>query len=81
MVRDIETEMIIKKAQTEILEKIDTLSKDSTLRPVLILASYCTDNPNCTDEHPCDECLGFCNVAFVKKDDISNVVCSLNFVR
>ena len=34
---------------------------------VLILASYCgDDNPDCTEERPCDECLGMCNVALAE---------------
>ena len=42
-------------------------------RRVLILASYCGgDDPNCTEQTPCNECLRMCNVAevVVGLDDI-----------
>jgi hypothetical protein len=33
---------------------------------VLLLASYCgTDNPECSDQCPCNDCLRMCNVAEV----------------
>jgi len=31
----------------------------------LLLASYCVDNDDCTDEFPCDDCLRMCNVIIV----------------
>jgi len=31
----------------------------------LILASYCDQNPECSDEKPCKACLEMCNVAVV----------------
>jgi len=35
-------------------------------RQVLLLASYCgNDNPNCSEERPCYECLQMCNIAEV----------------
>lgn len=35
-------------------------------RRVLLLASYCDeDDPNCSEEFPCPECLQICNVAEV----------------
>jgi hypothetical protein len=43
-------------------------------RRVLLLASYCeTDDPDCSEERPCNECLRMCNVAevVVGLDDIT----------
>lgn len=42
-------------------------------RRVLLIASYCVeDNPECTDDRPCSDCLRMCNVAevVVGRDDI-----------
>lgn len=42
-------------------------------RRVLLLASYCgTDNPECTENKPCVDCLQMCNTAevVVSLDDI-----------
>ena len=34
---------------------------------MLVLASYCGgENPNCSDERPCNLCLADCNVALVR---------------
>lgn len=39
---------------------------NKSTRRVLLLASYCgADNPNCSDDFPCDECLKMCNVCEV----------------
>ncbi len=35
-------------------------------RRVLIITSYCgDDNPECTEDRPCNDCLRMCNVAVV----------------
>ena len=42
-------------------------------RRVLLIASYCgEDNPDCTEDRPCNDCLRMCNVAevVVGLDDI-----------
>jgi len=31
-------------------------------RQYLLLASYCADNPKCSESRPCKECLGMCNI-------------------
>jgi len=39
---------------------------------ILLLASYCgEDNPKCTDEVPCLECLKMCNVASANVEKLS----------
>lgn len=35
------------------------------LRRVLLLASYCGNNNDCSNHQPCNECLSMCNVAEV----------------
>ena len=39
---------------------------EKTHTPVLLLCSYCgDDDPDCTNEVPCEECLKMCNIALV----------------
>lgn len=47
--------------------------KDPTKYRVLLLASYCdgTDNNSCTDDSPCIDCLGMCNVFEIEKEAIT----------
>jgi hypothetical protein len=47
--------------------------KDPTKLKVLLLASYCngTDNHTCTQENPCIDCLGMCNVFEIDKESIT----------
>ena len=78
------TEVGIKQGQKNAVENLCLFSVRGSLRPVLLLASYCgDDNPNCTDTQPCDECLKMCNIAFIenKAIDINKVVCSFDFVE
>lgn len=35
---------------------------------ILALASYCDDNPDCSKDFPCDECLHDCNVFETTED-------------
>jgi hypothetical protein len=79
-----EVEKVIKEAQKDAAEKLRLFSVSGSLRPVLLLASYCgEDNPNCTNIKPCDECLKMCNIAFVedKSIDINKVVCGFDFIE
>ncbi|MBU0792296.1 MAG: hypothetical protein KKC55_17815 [Gammaproteobacteria bacterium] len=47
---------------------------------VLLLASYCgEDNSDCSDEHPCPECLKMCNVALIKGRP--NVLGGMDYTR
>jgi len=91
---------MIEKAHSKLIEHGTTLNREQrqqlidellvlfnvsgSLRPVLLLASYCgDDNPNCTDTKPCDECLKMCNIAFIedKAIDINKVVCGFDFIE
>jgi len=73
----------IKKGQLDAIEKMRLFSASDNLRPILLLASYCGDNPKCTDTNPCKECLGMCNIAFIDKDVIKldKVVCGRDFIE
>ena len=36
---------------------------------VLLLASYCgSDDKDCTDDFPCDECMKMCNIGVISGD-------------
>uniref|UniRef100_A0A6M3J3N7 Uncharacterized protein n=1 Tax=viral metagenome TaxID=1070528 RepID=A0A6M3J3N7_9ZZZZ len=78
-----EVKKVIKNGQKDAIEKLRLFSVSGSLRPVLLLASHCGDNPNCTDTKPCDECLKMCNIAFIEhKDiDINKVVCGFDFIE
>jgi hypothetical protein len=79
-----EVEKVIKQGQKDAAEKLRLFSVSGSLRPVLLLASYCGDDtPNCTNTKPCDECLKMCNIAFVedKSIDINKVVCGFDFIE
>jgi hypothetical protein len=65
-------------------EKLRLFSVSGSLRPVLLLTSYCgDDNSKCTEANPCEDCLKMCNIAFIDKDDIKseNVVCGYDFME
>jgi hypothetical protein len=48
---------------------------------VLLLASYCGgDNPDCSDRHPCNECLHDDNVAIIETGTI-RVLGGLDYVK
>ncbi|AUR94328.1 hypothetical protein NVP1193O_197 [Vibrio phage 1.193.O._10N.286.52.C6] len=40
-------------------------------RRVLLLASYCSDNPDCSNRRPCNKCLSMCNTFNVDKSAIN----------
>lgn len=65
-------------------EKLRLFSVSGSLRPVLLLTSYCgDDNSKCTEANPCEDCLKMCNIAFIDKDAIKseNVVCGYEFME
>jgi len=37
---------------------------------VLLLCSYCDENPSCSDDYPCDDCLKMDNVVIVSGDAV-----------
>lgn len=78
-----EVEKIIKQGQKNAVEKLHLFSVNGSLRPVLLLDSYCGDNPKCTDTNPCETCIGMCNIAFIDKDAIKSdkVICGRDFIE
>ncbi len=51
-------------------------------RKVLLLASYCgDDDPSCTDDLPCLECLKMCNIADQQPGPITGNVGGWGFNR
>ena len=79
-----EVEKVIKQGQKDAAEKLRLFSVSGSLRPVLLLASYCGDEEsNCTDTKPCNECLKMCNIAFIENDtiELDKVVCGFDFVE
>jgi len=78
-----EVDKIIRKGQEDAVEKLRLFSVNGSLMPILILASYCGDNPNCTEAKPCEECLKMCNIAFIDRDaiKIDKVVCGFDFLE
>lgn len=63
-------------------EQWDPSLLGSKVRKVLLLTSYCEDddNPTCTDEFPCVECLQMCNVVLVEIS-MEHVVGSFAYLR
>ena len=47
----------------------------------LVLASYCDQNPECSDEKPCKECLEMCNVAVIPGGTDINVLGGLDYIN
>lgn len=61
------------------VDRMNKFINPKVQRKILILASYCgEDNSNCSDDHPCPECLEMCNVATTDGD--LNVMGGLNFI-
>ena len=50
---------------------------------MLLMASYCDDNPECTDKLPCEECLKMGNIVLMPKDQIKteNIIGSYNILN
>lgn len=40
---------------------------------VLLLASYCDNDPSCTDDLPCLDCLKMCNIATMRGRPAENL--------
>jgi hypothetical protein len=53
------------------------------MRKVVLLASYCGDNSNCTDKKPCLECLAMCNTFNIEDSaiDTENYVDTLSYLN
>lgn len=64
-----------------LLVPVEAKQEQGEERRVLLLTSYCGDNPDCTNNHPCYECLQMCNVAVIKESAIEHVLGGFNFVK
>jgi hypothetical protein len=71
---------MIRQAQNNAIEKLRALGDEYS--SVLLLASYCSDNPKCTEYNPCKKCLKMCNIAIIKRKHvkIDNVICGYDFL-
>lgn len=49
-------------------------------RFVLLITSYCSDNPQCTDFRPCLDCLQMCNIGILEDDHIT-AVCGYDYIK
>lgn len=49
-------------------------------RFVLLITSYCSDNPECTDFRPCLDCLQMCNVAVLENNEIT-AICGYDYIN
>mgnify|MGYP003545142240 CR=1 FL=1 len=49
-------------------------------RFVLLITSYCIDNPKCSDFRPCLDCLQMCNVGILEDGKIS-AICGYDFIN
>ena len=74
----------IKKAKDEALNKLRLGAVSGSYYPMLLMASYCdNDNPKCTDELPCEDCLKMSNIVLIPKDQvkIENIISSYDFLN
>lgn len=67
----------ILKKKSEQFREVGYPFKD---RLVLLMTSYCGDNPECTDYRPCLDCLKMCNIAILQEGEITTV-CSYDFIQ
>lgn len=72
----IEKVKLLDKKNKEFVEQGYPISNDI----VLLLASYCTDNPECTDYRPCIDCLQMCNIAILENGKL-DVVTGYEFIK
>ena len=68
-----EIENTIRNAQNEALNKLHLGVVSGSHYSMLLMASYCGgDNPKCTDELPCEDCLKMSNIVLIPKDQVKN---------
>lgn len=68
-----EIEDTIRKAQDEALNKLRLGAVSGSYYPMLLMASYCGgENPKCTDELPCEDCLKMSNIVLIPKDQVKS---------
>ena len=49
-------------------------------RFVLLITSYCGDNPECSVFKPCLDCLQMCNVGILEDGEIT-AICGYNYIN
>jgi len=79
-----EIENTIRNAQDEALNKLRLGAVSGSHYPMLLMASYCGgENPKCTDELPCEECLKMCNIVLIPKDQVKseNIISGYDFLN
>lgn len=47
---------------------------------VLLITSYCIDNPECTDYRPCLDCLQMCNIGILEDGNVT-AVCGYDYIQ
>lgn len=72
------------------LEKIEFLKKKNEQfieegypfknRFVLLIASYCGDNPECTDFRPCLDCLQMSNIGILEDGEVT-AICGYDYIH
>ena len=74
----------IRKAQDEALNKLRLGVVSGSHYPILLMASYCgDDNPKCTDELPCEDCLKMSNIVLISKNQVKseNIISGYDFLN
>lgn len=71
------------KSKKAALEKLRLVVSIGSHYPMLLMASYCGDNPKCTDELPCEDCLEMSNIVLIPKEQvkIENIIAGYDFVN
>ena len=54
---------MIRNIQTKCIEKLRKVENEDKYFRVVLMVSYCRNNPLCTDELPCPYCLRMSNIA------------------
>lgn len=48
---------------------------------ILLMASYCSDNKECSDDLPCTECLLMSNIFELKDETIATMIGGYDYIR
>ena len=68
-------------AQNKRIKELKEYEKSGKYHIVLLITSYCSDNPDCTNAYPCEDCVQISNIAVIKKEHIYDVVCGYDFLK
>lgn len=47
---------------------------------ILLMASYCGDNPECTEFRPCLDCLQMSNIAILENGEVT-AICGYDYIQ